>query len=1219
MPILEIHHRSGNVERRELSKRVPLTIGRLGSNDIVIDCEGVAPVHCRISWNRRHFEAAAVTRSGIDWNGAVVQQAMLSPGDSVRIGDVDFVVQESADGEDDDRSDRVGAPVPHLARGSKAAPPEPPARPERLPDESMELKPITSEMLPVRSFHLSAQMSEDAQDKARAAGAAGAEPPTPAPSLSKRPGMSRLVDLPPEVPAPLPGPDWGEPETTSVGDESTRLPPADKHLAEIEARLQQKLKNPRTRPGEQQALRSPLVIGLGIGTLGLLLAAATIWFVLSREAAQKEFDAAKSLMDAGQYGPAVEAFEAFLRSRPRHALSGAAHVAISKAKVEQPLAGGVPAWDAGLEALGGFVGEYRDSEAFRDAESDVRKYAIQTADRIAYGAADSARVLRKRPLLAVSAEAAKQLELYSPSENPPKERLGEIAAVVRKAEAAILQQETFDGVIARMDEALAAKTSLAALPEYRRLLDRYPEAAEYRPLTDRLKKTLDLDRSQVIRDEARQEAARVDHPRPRATLPLTLSRRIRTRSDSPSIGATVFVSAEDCLYGVDAATGEPLWRRAIGLDAPFDPLPVSVGVPALLLYDARHRELILVQQRTGDLLWRLALEAPPHGAPLVFEGQALLATTGGTIEQIDVQSGTRMSRLRFPQGVVGPPVVSHSGERLYVPGHADLLYVLTRRPLGCEQVVWLGHGPGAIATPTLLARTLLLLAENDRVDSARLRAFDVSRENLPPRPLGDHRIEGLVHDPVAVRGKELVVPSSSERISAFTLAETGDQHSLAFVATFQVKGGRGGPMYVAIGPDDQFWMTSTALRRFTISRESILPDKQELAVGVASQPLQVIGNSLYVGRRFPFSRAVLFSEVDRLKMTAQWQTSIGARILGSTALTADGGTIWINGLGELFQVSAGKAARGGFELESPGQIAVPDGVSESLGVCRLADGRLAISCGGTEPRLWIVGFDGLPRESRLTHPLQADPILFGPGILAPLAGRLRLLNRNGDAAAAEDLPAPVADAASATWRSVTALDETQALTLDSNGRVSRIQFRTSPVAHLAEVTHWDAGNPVDQRLAFARGRVFVADTAGRVVVLDASSFEPLGETTLEKPARRPPWAVADRVLVETAAGKLVCLDPSQRLERRWELALEGGSLVGAPLTTESGRLVVALADGRVWLVDPKSGAISETLDLGQRLCFGPEAWGKRLVFGTLDGSLVLVDSSSEPMQEPGAP
>jgi len=69
--------------------------------------------------------------------------------------------------------------------------------------------------------------------------------------------------------------------------------------------------------------------------------------------------------------------------------------------------------------------------------------------------------------------------------------------------------------------------------------------------------------------------------------------------------------------------------------------------------------------------------------------------------------------------------------------------------------------------------------------------------------------------------------------------------------------------------------------------------------------------------------------------------------------------------------------------------------------------------------------------------------------------------------------------------------------------------------------------------------------------------------------------------------------------------------VDAPLAV-AGQLVIALMDGRVLLVDPSNGRISKTLDLGQRLCFGPQLWGDHVVVGTLDGSLMVFAASSEP-------
>ncbi|MFN0050731.1 MAG: PQQ-binding-like beta-propeller repeat protein [Planctomycetales bacterium] len=1197
MPYLEIRRRSGQVETRELSKQAPLLVGSHPPSDIRVEAAGVAPVHCRISWNRRQFEVAAVTALGVQCNGSTVQQATLSIGDVLRVGDVDIALRATAE--------EPSLPVPPTIPTPPAtAPPRSSAIPAN--SSALVLKSITDDDLPVRSF----QFSDTARTPA---------PPPQTETKREEPphkGMSRVVQddlaaarLEQHLEVLARDEPLGaalEPLVRSGRSQTS----GNAGLAETAARLKQKWQSQQRRPGEQEVLRSPLVIALGTGTLLLLLTAATIWFVLSREAAQREFDAATNLMQSGQYTQAIEGFERFVRERPGHALLPEARLGIDKARMEQLIGGGAPVWDAGLAALDEFITQHRDSEAFQDDQSPIRRFTVETADRIAGGAVEAARVQRKRPLLAVSAQAVKLLELFSPPDKPPTERLGEIARITQAAEAAVLLQETIDAVVQNLDDALARNRPLSSLSEYRRLLERYPAAADDKTLRDRLKKCFQMERTQTVRDEERREALREERTPPQGAG-LMLARRNRIRSDVSSTGDMVFAQAADALVGVDAATGEPLWRRVIGLDPPFFPVRIAAGAPALLCFDGRASELLLVQQRSGDLMWRLPLDDRPQGTPLVQEGQILVPTAGGQLVQIDIQSGAAIGRLRFSQPLVGPPLVSESGERLYLVGQAHVLYVLSRRPLGCEQVVWLGHGPGGIDAPPLVLRSYLLLAENDRAGSSRVRVFDATNETQPPQPIAQHRLAGTVHDAPAVRGKQLVIPSTPDRISAFTVAETGDRQALAFVADYEVKTSHGGATYVAVGPDDQLWMSGSALRRFTISRDSLLPDKQELAIGIATQPLQMLGDTLFVGRRPEYSRGVLFAGADRVRMATQWQLSLGGAVLECTAPASDGATVCLTSLGELYQVTAQKLARGGFELQTLAQLPLPEGVKEPLAAARLADGRIAVASAGTEPRLWIAGNDSNPREYKLPKPLETHPVLLGPGLLLPLPGGLRLMSRTADQPIAEELPAPSSDAAPPSWRSVVALDETQALALNSAGRLSRIQYRSARPAHLAEITHWQAAAPVDQPLLYAQGRVLVADATGKLVLLEGGTFEPQGARQLPQPARRPPWNWGDQVFVESADGRLHCFGLADGLPDQWELPLDEGSLVDPPLG-QGGRLFLALDDGRLLVVDAASGKVEQSLDLGQRLSFGPRLLGNQVVVGTLDGSLLSINSRIEP-------
>src|SRR5262245_17612952 len=139
MSILEIRHRTGMIETRELSKDSPLLIGQLPSSDIRIVDEGVAPVHCRISWNKRQFEVAAASPLGVQFNGTTVRQRVLAPGDVIRVGAVDIVLLAEAR--------KPGA----AAYDFRPPPAAPAAAPQtgvgQLIDSEIELAPLTEESL----------------------------------------------------------------------------------------------------------------------------------------------------------------------------------------------------------------------------------------------------------------------------------------------------------------------------------------------------------------------------------------------------------------------------------------------------------------------------------------------------------------------------------------------------------------------------------------------------------------------------------------------------------------------------------------------------------------------------------------------------------------------------------------------------------------------------------------------------------------------------------------------------------------------------------------------------------------------------------------------------------------------------------------------------------------------------------------------------------------
>ncbi len=1195
MPFLEIRRGAGPTETRELAKTAPLLVGRHAASDIRIDDEAIAAVHCRFSWNKLGFEVVAATAAGVMYNGRVVRSALLSPGDTVRIGEVELVLCAEAQAEVGRASQRKRPRSPEPDDEYKIA-----VSREKPLIESGEvvLKPDSKEKLWVP---LGRRESSPA-------------PQTPATSTANPPHIDRppprgdvseeLEILPDEEPMREATPGIVLKRRGSSAPEAA--PAAGSAGAAAPAAARAWGKGRPLRPGDQEAVRSPLVLGLTGAVLFLLLGSATLWLIMSRESTQRQLDTALAAQSAGAYAQAIELLEQFLKDHPRHKEAASVKVALATARVDQATAGAVPAWDRGLEALNRFIEQVRDTDGFHDPQSEERRFAIKSATRIALGAAKTAGSAHQAALLAISAEAGKVLEHYSPADLPPAAALDEIAAAVREAEASILRQDAFDLAAKEIDAALADQKTLTALDLQRQLLGRYADLARFRPLQDRLKKILNLEKQLTVRQEQPRDAETAERPSLGLRW-LSLDRRTRTRSDEASVGETVFAVAEECCYGVDTVTGEPQWRRVIGPATPFFPMAVSARIPGLLVYDAHQRELQFVVRRTGQLRWRQTVEDRPGGAPLVHEGQIFLATQSGKLLQIDLETGRLSAQLVFTQPLAGTPVLSPSRDRLYVAGRQDLLYVLTRRPLACEQVLFMGHAPGGVAAPLLMLRDYLLVAENDRLTSCRLRVFRTVPEDQPLREIAAARVDGQVHDAPVLRGKELFVASTPERVSALTVAETDDTHVLTPIATHRVKDSPGGALYLAAGPDDQLWLAGAALRRFQLTKDSFRLDKKQLALGLAAQPLQATAGALFAGRRLPFSRAVLFIRADREQMIGQWQVALGAAVLECTRPAAkDGSVICVNALGDLFHVGLPRLVAGGFEVQTAAQLPLLDDLPEPLIATGLADGRLAVACGGNQPRVWVIDDQLLVQhEFKPAQRLEAAPVLFAGGLLLPTPGRLVHQAFAASVKPAEDFRAPMEQAAPVAWKSLASIDDTQAVALDAAGRLFRVAMHTDPVAHLAEVARWKSPAPVDLPVLAARERIFLADSTKRLTMLDASSLEPLATSVLDLPATQSPWLIDNHLLIELGGERLACFDAAAKLEKLWDCPLAGAPAAGAPLPWKD-QLLLVLQDGRLALLDRQSGKPVRTADLEQTLAWGPRKIGEQVVVGTLDGSLVSI-------------
>ncbi|MCY2966188.1 MAG: hypothetical protein NT069_21585, partial [Planctomycetota bacterium] len=564
MAQLEIRRRSGAIETHPLDRKSPTTIGSSSTADVRVDAQGVLAIECRVIWNGQAFVVNAVNPDGVPLNGTTVKKAALSDADVVRVGDVDIVfVDEEPAGKgtgkgapadeitmksvgDDDRIDYTGSgmsdrnPTPgregnvseRSARGSKSDRPRPAKTAEESSSRSGKERSVEPPNKPERPGRGTSgrsgderprKPSRDLLDDDEDNGKEYAIPGLPADEPKGGRADMGSADPLAKVLAEVDPKEKRQKPVLSRGGGTVESQPEPR--ASLKDTLKSLMKPEPKRPGEQELHRSPLVVGMTVGAAVLLLTAGTLWFVLAREFMNRKYEAAQQQLDAGQYAQAIDGFTKFVAEYPRTEEAKKARVNIGKAQVEQALSGALPDWENGLKTLNEFVNDHRDTEEFQPGTSLLRTFARDSANRIALGAAETARTAKRRPLLAVSGEARTLLDLLSPADDKPEERLAAIGAALRAAEAAILQQETFDSALARMKAAIEAGTPLDALRAYRQLLDRYAVARGDRTIQSQLKAALEADQKAVRRSESASPPV-TDTVGPEVVAS-TLARRVR--------------------------------------------------------------------------------------------------------------------------------------------------------------------------------------------------------------------------------------------------------------------------------------------------------------------------------------------------------------------------------------------------------------------------------------------------------------------------------------------------------------------------------------------------------------------------------------------------------------------------------------------------------------------------------------------------------------------
>lgn len=1170
MATLEIHDGKGRVEYMTITREVTTVIGSDPKCELVVADPTALPRHGRLSWKRGRFKLEATPESrSLLVNGKKLVASSFRRGDELQIGAYRIFMLDDGTADDPAEEPTIIREQP-VALGGGDWP---------MRDESIDwvlkepvVPPSLEQPFPTRG------------------------PATPLPRLSRRLAADPSVPTGP-VPAPAP-PD---------------------SLASRLRRAVRTLLGGDQAPGEERLARSPLVLGLA-GTIAVLVALSyVLWGVIARQTSENQYRRAVDSLDDGDNLNAMRQFDRFLEMSPADPRVGKARVLRSLAGVRQFTGGSGAPWTEALEAAREMIRSVGIDPAFEDSRLDLAAEVLRAAEGLTLRARSSgdAQALRD-----ADAAIALHAQVAGPAATAMRDR-SRLPGLLSEARESVRKTGVKRDAIARMDSGIQAE-SIEPIYEARdALVAAYPDLAADPAVVDRLTRAGELIRKAVTFDASTRPAESTPRDEPLGT-PLTLVRRQAPSGTAATEGpdSIVYALAEGLAIGLSGRDGRPLWQRPVGLACPFPPLEITGREPAVLLYDARSRELLKVAARTGELAWRLALDEPIADPPLVLGNQVIQPTPTGKVLRIDLATGEWNGTLDLKRPLTRSPVADEAGRILYLLGTEANLFIIDRESFQCVAVEYLGHDEGSIPCAPVRVGGYLIIPENQGLNEGRWRILRLDPDSARSRPIQTIRIQGWTWATPVTLGSVIWSLSDRGEIVAYAIGAETERQPFQKIAELPPDAAASGPAFAFARTEREVWIaTGTRLARLDLSPERgrIQATWTSVEAGPAMAPVQIAGRTAVFTQNSRERRGVTVWGVDSTQGGILWRTELGAAWALSPAADRGAGNLETLDLdGRPLVLPNALLASGGF-VERP---LPPPGTPPLLppGSSRVAMADLSIvALPGQADRLLVGQGQAAPQPVGLPVPLACRPVVLGDALVVPgIDGLVYLLDPRTGANRADPFVPTYDRQKPYRWRTPVPLGPDSLAIADANGRV-RI---------LARETEGDRTRLVGQGNETALGQPLAADpcstgsaillvTADRQVrSLAARDLSPNGAWPLEGSLVVGPIAVGEQGFVVDSSGLVQCFGADG--QRRWFARL-GGALPTGPPAIQDGVAWFLTRAGRLEGFRLDSGTPAGRLDLDALPAGGPIALGSDLVVPTAPGTLQLDRADARNARSSSAP
>lgn len=838
--------------------------------------------------------------------------------------------------------------------------------------------------------------------------------------------------------------DGDELDDLNEWDDDVESLPADR---ETKSRIRDRLHARARRPGQQDVVRSPLIYSMAGGVVVLVVTTLALTIFLRGQSITQQFESAKAAHEAGRYSDADRDLSRFIARHSSHMLTAQARRLLAINDVDRVIRGELPDWKLGFERLNDVIGTFRDDKDFETVYGDI----AERAGLISLGAANDAGRRRDPTLVQLSEQAEAVLGKYSPDAIVPESLLEKIVSSRDRSRNRLVQLDVLDEFVSRMTAAnttgddlsvldiagqLAnADAALATEPPVRKLRD-----AAFESLRQRVVTTSHADTESATRNEAAAAEWEI------ATIAIV----DRPAGEAGPDGQPLFVWHDDTWFACDRSAGDPMWIRQL----PDSFRPVSIAVPAVgvVAFDRVSRSLILVSETDGETVRSVPLPTNSEPVRPLVAGSVAFLPDGSRLHRCELNAERITATAEFGQPILAEPalVKTAGGEMLVVVGESQLVYLLDPRSLQLIDTFLLGHSSGAILSAPAAAAEYVLLCVNDagrdRCLVKMLTVAGAAADELQVRLAAESTVEGLVTDPPVLRGRDLFVPSTPERVTVLTVTdENGGQ--LTRANSFVAGQANDSPVssFLLAAADREFWFASRRLMRLRATAEAIRIIGDPIPLLQPIQPPVAIGNDIYTASQRTSTSTATLARVDTQAYRERWQVQLGADVVALIAAPNGSSVFGLTEWGDIAGVNLAAVSE-----ESPSLVKQPlDEVAGRIRSYSFVRDRLAAV---SAEQLAIIGPTGrVERRANLSRAPVAPITGWGERIVVPMSGRLQVFD-TAARPAMSDFWLAESEEKPPAWTFVAPADESQLVVADTNGNIRLLTVVSGEKPHLAETS-----------------------------------------------------------------------------------------------------------------------------------------------------------------------